>query len=304
MVNAWELAKLARQAAEMGHYVIVVSFVSNTNGFCSSPRKAGDLNSIPPTLPMTVIREHAGLSDSWLDTHPNGSVSSSASTPLDAIVKHGITADSPLNTYSAGKPLDAYASRFLGKRLDYILYRQPYRPNQECPVLRASECKVVMTGKVPGYGFSFSDHFGLEATLEIDAPVEEPTSDWRTPASPHSPSTPPPFELSSASTATVIQALTACYRYSRRRARRELAIFGLCILLLFVITIGTPWLPHTWIFFLLTIFVAWLATTMLYEGFLYGSWECNALMNVIEDLEVYRRGLQIQSERFSRNSAG
>ena len=266
------------------------------------------MNSIPDTLPITVLHEHAALSDSWLVTHPNVDALLSATTPLDAIVKHGVTADSPLNSYSAGKSLDAHASRFLGKRLDYILYRQPQRPNESCPVIAASECKVVMTKKVPGYNFSFSDHFGIEATLEIEVPDEDRhPSDWRTP-SPPGPSSPvPPSELSSASTATIIQALTACYRFARQRARRELSIFGLCLFLLLAITIGTAWLPRSWIdpiFSLLTIFSAWLATTMFYEGFLYGNWECNALMNVIEELEVYRKGLEIQFQRSNRNSDG
>jgi len=292
LVNAWELAKLARQAAELGRYVIV----------------AGDLNSIPATLPITVLHEHAALSDSWLVTHPNAAASLSVTTPLDAIVKHGITADSPMNSYSAGKPLDAHASQFLGKRLDYILYRQPRRLNESCPIITASECNVVMTRKVPGYDFSFSDHFAVEATLDIEVPDEDRhPSDWRIP-SPPGPSSPvPPSELSSASTATLIQALTACYRFARQRSRRELSIFGLCLLLLLAITIGTAWLPHSWIdpaFFLLTIFIAWLATTMLYEGFLYGNWECNALMNAIEELEIYRKGLEFQFQRSDRNSDG
>jgi sphingomyelin phosphodiesterase 2 len=52
--------------------------------------------------------------------------------------------------------------------------------------------------------------------------------------------------------------------------------------------IGTAWLSHPWItpiFILITMFMSWLATTMLYEGFIYGNWERNALMNIIEDLE-------------------
>jgi sphingomyelin phosphodiesterase 2 len=39
---------------------------------------------------------------------------------------------------------------------------------------------------------------------------------------------------------------------------------------------------------MLTIFISWLATTMLYQGFVYGRWERNALMNAIEDMEIYR----------------
>lgn len=292
LVNAWELAKLARQAAELGHYVIV----------------AGDLNSIPATLPISVIHEHAALSDSWLVTHPTGGTSISATTPLDAILNYGVTADSPLNTYSAGKHLDAYASRFLGKRLDYILYRQPHRRNEKPSVIRASECKVVMTSKVPGCDFSFSDHFGVEATLVIEAADEdESTSVWRSSTPPGPLSALPHSELSSASTATVIQALTTCYRFSRQRARKELSLFGFCLFLLSILTVCIAWFPRTSLYpvlNLLTIFFAWYATTMLYEGFLYGNWECNALMNVIEELEIYQKGLEIQFQGSRRNSGG
>ncbi|KAF8078987.1 inositol phosphophingolipids phospholipase C [Lyophyllum atratum] len=285
LVNAWEFAKLTRQAAEAGRYVIA----------------CGDFNSIPTTLPIAVIREHAGLADSWLVTHPNDSTSTPVSNPLEAIQKYGVTADSPLNSYSAGKPLDHHARKFWGKRLDYILYRQPQRPyvnpDRTFPLIKATECKVVMTGKVPGFDFSFSDHFGLEATFDIEIHNEEgraPTPD------------PVTSELSSASTATVIQALTSCYQFSRQRSRKELRIFYLCLLLLLGITVGTSWLPHVWInpiFFVLTIFLSWLATTMLYEGFLYGNWECNALMNVIEELEIHRKGLAVQASA-RRNSVG
>ncbi|EDR15838.1 inositol phosphophingolipids phospholipase C [Laccaria bicolor S238N-H82] len=268
LVNAWEFAKLTRQAAERGRYVIAL----------------GDFNSIPPTLPMTVIRDHASLTDSWVVTHPNPDATS-VTNALEAITKLGITADSPLNSYSAAK---GYAAGSWGKRLDYVLYRQPERhqtsPGQTFPLLKAKECKVVLTDPVPGYNFSYSDHFGLDATLHIEASDVQNAEASK--------------ELSNASIATTIQALTACYRFSRERSRKELVIFALCIILLLAIIIGSAWLPHSWInpiFMLFTVFIAWLATTMLYEGFLYGNWECNALMNVIEELEIYRKGLDIQS---------
>ncbi|KAG6889484.1 hypothetical protein C0992_004989 [Termitomyces sp. T32_za158] len=274
LVNAWEFAKLTRQAAEVGRYVIAL----------------GDFNSIPTTLPITLIKEHAALEDSWLVTHPPGNSSAhvSVSTPLEAIHKFGVTADSPLNSYSAGKPLDPYARRCWGKRLDYVFYRQPHRlnagPDPVFPILRATECKVVMTDKVPGSDFSFSDHFGLEATLEIQTSDRSVSSVARA------------SELSSTTVATVIEALTSCYQYSRQRARKELQIFGLCLLLLVAIIIGGTWLPHAWInpiLFVTTIFFSWLGTTMFYEGFLYGHWECNALLNVIEELEIHMTGLNL-----------
>jgi len=239
----------------------------------------GDFNSIPPTLPMTVILEHANLQDSWALTHPNVDASQ-ISTPLEAVHRLGITADSPLNTYSARKP---YARGSWGKRLDYVLYRQPNRPGQLVPQLKAVESKVVLTDLIPGQHFSYSDHFGLEVTLEI---VPSEVSQAHTVMK----------ELSNATSTKVISALTACYRFSRERSKKELIIFGLCILVLAMVVIGAAWLPHSWInpiFILFTIFISWLATTMLYEGFIFGNWECNALMNVIEELEIHKKGQQL-----------
>ncbi|KAF7303227.1 Endo/exonuclease/phosphatase domain-containing protein [Mycena kentingensis (nom. inval.)] len=287
LVNAWEFSKLARQAAELGRYVIA----------------AGDFNSIPSSLPMAVIQEYANLTDSWATAHPTAPEITTP-TAIEAITHFGVTADSPINTYSAGKPLGPYARKFLGKRLDYILYRQPVRPqtrpDDPIPLLTCTECNVVLTDTVPGHTFSFSDHFGIEATLEIrtgrQAPVDlaEPHNVWSggAPAA--------PSELSAESLSTAMQALAARYRVTRQRARKELTIFGACISVLVVLVLGSPWLPHAWInpiFLLFAVFVAWLGTTMLYEGFLFGNWECNALMNVIEELEIYKNSLELQAGR-------
>ncbi|KAJ7070774.1 inositol phosphophingolipids phospholipase C [Mycena amicta] len=287
LVNAWEFSKLARQAAELGRYVIA----------------AGDFNSIPSSLPMAVIREYAALHDSWAVAHPL-SPATSAPSAQQAITLFGVTADSPLNTYSAGKPIGPYARKFLGKRLDYILYRQPVRPqtrpDDPLPLLTCTECNVVLTEKVPGRSFSFSDHFGVESTFEIrtgnQAPVDlaEPHNVWSGGAANAA------SELSADSISTALQALAARYRFTRQRARKELTIFALCVIVLVVLIVGSPWLPHAWInpiFLLFTVFVAWLGTTMLYEGFLYGNWECNALMNTIEELEIYKNRLDIHSGR-------
>ncbi|KAJ7751219.1 inositol phosphophingolipids phospholipase C [Mycena maculata] len=289
LVNAWEFSKLARQAAELGRYVIA----------------AGDFNSIPSSLPIALIREYADLADAWAVAHPTPPSISSPSA-MEAITQFGVTADSPLNSYSAGKPLGPYARKFLGKRLDYIMYRQPVRPPQRLgaedppPELLATECAVRLTDPVPGRPFSFSDHFALEATLEIRAGTRPPVdladthNVWG--GAPVAPSA-PASELSAESLSTAMQALAACYRFSRQRARKELTIFALCIVVLLGLVVGSSWLPHAWInpiFILFTVFIAWLGTTMLYEGFLYGNWECNALMNVIEEFEIYKNTLETQ----------
>jgi sphingomyelin phosphodiesterase 2 len=85
-----------------------------------------------------------------------------------------------------------------------------------------------------------------------------------------------------------------------------LTIFGLCIPLLLALIIGSAWLPRSWnnsVFVLFTIFISWLATTMFYEGFLYGRWELNALMNVIEELEIYRNQLEVKNRRLSNDGS-
>ncbi|KIK70604.1 hypothetical protein GYMLUDRAFT_65825 [Collybiopsis luxurians FD-317 M1] len=292
LVNAWEFAKLARRAAELGRYVIA----------------AGDFNSIPTTLPMTVIREHANLTDSWLVTHPFSNTPSDATpSPQEAIDDFGVTADSPVNTYSAGKGLDPTARKFCGKRLDYIFYRQPYQQNStDLPVLHCKESRVVFTHEVPGASFSFSDHFGLKSVLQIKTGAPPSTSDTMFSSDSQAAWSRQPSEVSEVSdacTRTMIHALTSCYRFSKSRAQKELALFVLCIMLLITIAVASTWFPHSWmnpIFILFSVFLTWLGTTMLYEGFLYGRWECNALMNVVEELEIYRQGLELQAGRGRR----
>lgn len=262
------------------------SFIYDLN-LNSIPWKAGDFNSIPTTLPMTIIRDHAALTDAWVASHPTITTSSvDMTSPHEMIAHFGVTIDSPVNTYSAGKPLDSHARKFLGKRLDYIFYREPRRsPGPSHSVLSCSSTRVVFTDKVPGQDFSFSDHFGLEATLDIHVPESDNADSPNSQLQPSSYFTPTHIT-------TTIQALTTCYRFSRERSRRELIVFGLCIILLIALIISSAWLPRSWInpvFLLFTVFIAWLATTMFYEGFLYGSWELNALMNVIEELEIHRK---------------
>lgn len=233
---------------------------------------------------MAVILDHADLTDTWVVTHPNVDPSL-VTSPLEAVQKLGITADSPLNSFSAAK---GYTHGSWGKRLDYVLYRQPIRnTNQPLPVLRAVASKVVFMDLVPGQMYSYSDHFGLDATLEVVQP------DASAPVAPV-----PPRILTNASIATTIQALTSCYRFSKERSRKELVIFALSILVLIGVVVSSAWLPHSWInpiYLLFTIFMTWLATTMLYEGFIFGNWECNALMNVIEELEIHRKGQELIS---------
>lgn len=302
-MNAWEFAKLARQAAELGRYVIT----------------AGDFNSVPSAPPMSIIRDHAALTDAWIQSHGHVREPSMGSipTPIDAIHVHGVTADSPLNSYSAGKPLEPYARRFQGKRLDYVFYRHPItQTGVKIPNLRCVDTKVVLTDNVPGYGFSYSDHFGLEATFEISTPeftTEDSTATrLAQDGDPElaltfvsNPQPKPTRNISPELITSTMRSLTARYRFAQSQARYHLSIFGTCLFLLFCLIIGSAWLPHSWIspiFMVVAVALAWLATTMLYIGFVYGNWETNALTNIIEELEIYKAALEDRGSDNRRSS--
>lgn len=275
---------------------------------------------------MAVIKDHSGLRDAWADTHPDvPAIFPPSMTSLEALHTFGVTADSPVNTYSAGKPLDGYAKQFMGKRLDYVLYRPPVHSlrSSKTPVLEPTQSDVVFTERVPGKSYSFSDHFGLEATFSIRLPEGQPgdvtdPSDIEVPApapntitnnrppgakfgisqqvaaAPNLQANPPPG-LSDTSITTLIQALTISYRHSRSSSRANLVVFFVCLAVIVGLTVSSAWLPYSWInpiFLFVTTVLAWLATTMLYVGFLYGNYEANTLDNIIEELELYRGTLE------------
>ena len=142
----------------------------------------GDLNSQPHSVILRILTSHGSLLDAFAQTHPlPPSITSSTHrslTPVQVLHQHGITCDSPLNTYSAPKLAkrgshDETVIRG-GKRLDYILYRSPPTSLQ----LVASSTKVVLTKPIPSLGCSYSDHFGLEATLAFlpSSPAPVPAS--------------------------------------------------------------------------------------------------------------------------------
>ncbi|KAI9444663.1 inositol phosphophingolipids phospholipase C [Lactarius indigo] len=248
LVNAWEFAKLAKQAAELGRYVIA----------------AGDFNSVPTSLPMAVIRDHASLSDAWGST--------SSLSPTQAVEVYGVTADSPLNTYSAGKSLDVHARTFCGKRLDYILFGDPVSPLAPAaplPTLVATHARVLLTDPVPGLPFSYSDHFGVSATLHINSPP--------------------------ADAATVLRSLVTCYRHAHARAKRHLLVFGFSVGALISLIAGAGRFPPEATRFVVlgSAVFTWLGTTMFYVGFVHGRWETNALLNVIDELELYRKSVEV-----------
>ncbi|WVQ73712.1 hypothetical protein IAR50_003292 [Cryptococcus sp. DSM 104548] len=204
IAQSWELASAIRGGAAKGRYIFVM----------------GDFNSQPHSVPIAMMRDHANLQDSFLVAHP------SANTDLphppssaEALIKYGTTCDSPLCTYSAGKPIPDNVLEHGGKRLDYIFYRQPavarrrplvwkYRDDAQspgaengkhsgeahiesgkplqdslaqAPKLRCVSSEVILTDRVPGHPFSYSDHFALFSTFAIESPSQR--HGWQEPPS-------------------------------------------------------------------------------------------------------------------------
>ena len=275
---------------------------------------------------MTVIRDHASLSDAWEATHhtPSLYIASTSSLSLTRAVRavemYGVTADSPLNTYSAGKSLDPYARIFRGKRLDYILFRDPApmlapaAAAAQAPTLIAADTRVLLTDTVPGLPHSYSDHFGVSATLNIKYPRDErpdhatttPSDKFVTAAQRQAPLaisttpfTPPDLVcnsvgLTAADATTVLEKLVRCSRHAHARAKRHLLVCGFSVgMLVALVAAANRFSADETPFVVLGSAVAtWLGTTMFYVGFVFGRWEVNALQNVIEELELYRRGLE------------
>ncbi|EJU02596.1 DNase I-like protein [Dacryopinax primogenitus] len=266
IVQSWVLANLLRASAGgRGRHVLLT----------------GDLNSVPTALSINLLSSHAGLTDAFVHTHPQAGASNLHQTPYSlqsaelAIRDLGITADSPLNTYSAKKKLDASARRWQGKRLDYIYYRSE---RMSCVA-----SQVVLTDKVPGFDFSYSDHFGLEATFAL---LPSPAPDVPNP---------PVQPLTARTLSQALQALSTFYRQSRSTARMYMTGFNGCILALLALIIGSAFQPNRRVNPLLVILASaftWGGTTLLYAGFVYGKWEQRALMTVIEEMELEMRRVE------------
>lgn len=266
------MSKLIRASVLAGRHVIAT----------------GDFNSNPNSVPMKIMRLHTGLVDVWETLNPSTPTSpigpNSRANATAAIERLGLTVDSPMNTWSQGKPLDAYARRWLGKRLDYILFWSPPSSTR----LKAEDVKVVMTDLTPGHTFSLSDHFGLEATFGIATEDPGQTSvtgqlDANRRLSTHS-------RLSEDDLLTVLGALSYEHREANRRSRRLIVYFGASVGILLFVLIGSGFIrsENRWlapVAAVLGAVAAWAGTTSLYVGFVWGKWETGILENLMNDVE-------------------
>lgn len=236
--EAYELAKRCARSAAMGRHVI-----------CT-----GDFNSLSSSLCMSLLRSVGGLRDSYFDVY-------------DEEATHGITCDSPENTWSRMKKLDELALRQSGKRIDFILYRGPTaQPDQ----LRCVSHQVGFKELVPDLNVSFSDHFSVEAVFAI--------------SSAHTDTATAPQEAEAR--AVVIQRavgiLSEALKRSRRMQSKHMQWFMLMLSVAGLLTAGnvcaSAWLQFgksvgpSLVTSVLLIATSWAGTTALYSSVVWGEW--------------------------------
>lgn len=238
---------------------------------------------------------HANIVDTWTSTHPPPPTSpprtSSPSGQQTAQEALGLTVDMPQNSWSTGKKLDSFARRWSGKRLDYILYNSSLTPHSRNAgsVLAVRSTAVVLTERVPGFDFSYSDHFGLEATFAVIPLNGTPPSDSQRTDS--GPNTLLPEDLLMA-----IEALSYSIHASKSRTRRHIFCLIISIFLLLA-TLGLAWVDSAstrwkWNAFIAAV-VAAISTfggmMAVCAGILYGIRERSRLVTFIEEMECERR---------------
>ncbi|OAV99374.1 hypothetical protein PTTG_04558 [Puccinia triticina 1-1 BBBD Race 1] len=293
--QAWELAKLVKASAERGRTVFV----------------CGDLNSVPSSLPITLLQSYGQLRDSWIASHPTGlSTSSPNETSYrTAIHEEGITCDSLINTFTAAKNAANRGAKGYGKRLDYILYRPAAKRLSrrdrlgrcqtefvDDQTLTCDHCAVILTDPIPVFGYSYSDHFAVEASFtiypnqSIKLEQDEPgRADEQS-----SVKTAGPPKLTTEQLNHCISALMVKYRSSERSTQVQLSLFLLCVLLIPGVSVAASFQPLkylNWIFTLLSFAIGGFGITMLYSGFLAGSWERSAIQEVCDQVEFELQSL-------------
>ncbi|KAG8765427.1 phospholipase C type enzyme [Ceratobasidium sp. 428] len=278
LVNTYEFSRRVNISTSLGRHVLAV----------------GDFNTVSRSPAMQFIYAMTGLRDAWGSTHGSFVLpqADGVHSPHHAVADQGVTADSPLNSYSKGKVFDDHARKWLGKRLDYILFRPPHSsPSHSRPYdheLRCRDSTVTFTHQVPGTDISFSDHFGVAATFDVVPCATQNGHNG------HRPITPPHGTSYSPTTRGevldhAIKTMGVAYAAARRDSHQQLLYFVGLLALLIALMIASAWNTERGVnplLVFLSAVITWGGTTLLYAGFLGGGWETRALMRVTEELEL------------------
>lgn len=248
---------------------------------------------MPTSFNYKLIRQHGFMSDSWFQVHGEPDIDRfdmKNITPESYTQFFGFTCNSPFNTfsryYSPGN--NDNAKKLLGKRLDYIFYRQT-------PQLTCIDSQVVFTDLVQG--MSYSDHFGVVSIFK----VTPESSEWKKHMDPLQVQLCDPSytHLQSTTICDILQALTLDRVKAERDSNwllRLLAVGVLVQLCLFVAVVAVPTLlPQNLVIILVIVFgntlmnsVSFALAVCLIVGFVFGNTEQRALTQFIEEIKTFQ----------------
>ncbi len=221
------------------------------------------------------MRDLGGLTDAFLATHPTLSPTAYALNndgppdPQQSIDELGVTCDSPLNTWTAGKPLDGRAAKGAGKRLDYIYFTGPNTPTSAADdsttlgQFDIKSCQVTFTDRIPSTGTSYTDHFGLEAIFSIKPELDSKRTSQH-------------LQRTAKTLEGCIEALTIGKRLPPKTQQLQLTGFFVLLFLAIGLVIGSGFQPVQGVNVVFTFFAVvagFGATTLLYSGLIWGEWE-------------------------------
>ncbi|KOS16386.1 hypothetical protein Malapachy_3287 [Malassezia pachydermatis] len=202
---------------------------------------ASDLNSLPSSLCMSVLQHIAELRDSFADVHGTAE-------------EVGISCDSPQNTWTKGKKLDEQALKHNGKRLDYILYRNPAAAALH---LQCVQHELAFTELMDDLQVSYSDHFGVVATFHM------------------------------------VPGVSATRPQATEEERRVFGVcLGVLTVLVAANACASAWLRYgrsvapSIVTSLLMVACTWFGTTALYSGVIWGEWHKRALRSAMAQVQI------------------
>lgn len=229
------------------------------------------------------------MSDSWLQVHDEPDINKfdMNNLNLESYTQYfGFTCNSPFNTFSRyySPHDDINAKKIMGKRLDYIFYRQT-------PQLVCIDSKVVLTERIPGIDTSYSDHFGVVSVFAI-------SSNPLTAQSCHLNYT----HLQSSTVLEILHALKLDQIKAKKDADWLLALFFTCsilqLILLFIIVIVPTCVPEKIVIVLITLFgslvmnlVSVMIPICLIVGFVFGRTEQRTLLQFIQEIETFQKNM-------------
>lgn len=228
------------------------------------------------------------MTDSWLQVHGEPDINKIDTeehfTAESYSQLFGFTCNSPFNTFSRYyKDQTENVQKRMGKRLDYIFYR-------ETPQLSCIDSQVVLVEKIND--MSYSDHFGVVSIFKV-YPTKESLDRQLLLADPGY------TQLEPKTVCEILNALELNRVKAKRDANRLLRWMCVGILIvwcLYAMVIAIPTLlPHPFVIILMTVFgsafmnlICFCLPIWLIVGFVFGSTEQRALTEFIQEIEIFK----------------